>query len=128
MFYLNLLSVGAGAFFGGVLRYLLALKFNSTSALLPLGTLIANLTGAYLIGLLLAWLLANPQISNLFKLFLISGFLGALTTFSTFSVEVFTMLKDGLIINAFATIFLHLFGSIFCTFLGFLSWNLLKSL
>lgn len=128
MIYLNLLAVGFGAFFGGISRYLLSAKFNSLFNFLPFGTLIANLTGAYLIGLFMAWLFANPSISSLLKLFLITGFLGALTTFSTFSYEVFDMLKQGLIVNAFATIAIHLFGSLFCTFLGYSSLNLIKAL
>lgn len=127
MVYLNILAVGLGAFFGGILRYLIYIRLNSYTNFLPVGTLVANVIGAYFIGLLMAWVFASPNISSLLKLFLITGFLGALTTFSTFSFEVFFMLKQGLLINAFVTISLHLFASIFFTFLGFLSWNLVRA-
>jgi len=73
---------------GALLRWLLSASLNALWPSVPLGTLIANLSGGYLIGLAFAWISANPALPPELRLLVVTGFLGGLTTFSTFSVEV----------------------------------------
>lgn len=112
-------AVGLGAVFGAWLRWWLAGKFNAALPHLPLGTLLANLGGGYLIGLVIGSLEATPAIHPHLRLFLITGFLGALTTFSTFSAEAVELLQHGRYGWAFAHSASHLLGSLALTFLGF---------
>ncbi|MDR9468267.1 fluoride efflux transporter CrcB [Marinospirillum sp.] len=121
-------AVASGAGAGALLRWWLALKFNASLAALPLGTLLANLAGGYLIGVALAFFAQHPQISPEWRLLLVTGLLGGLTTFSTFSAEVVYMLQQGRLGWAFATTALHLLGSLLMTFFGVLTYNGLKSI
>jgi fluoride exporter len=120
------LAIGAGAVLGAWLRWGLGLWLNPSLSALPLGTLAANLSGGYLIGLAIAFFAQHPGLSPEWRLFAITGFLGALTTFSTFSAEVFTQLSRGQAGWALATASLHLFGSLAMTGLGVWSYSLLK--
>ena len=86
-----LLCVGASA--GALARWQLALWLNTGATWVPLGTLVANLAGGYLIGLLVGIFQAHPGIDPVWRLALITGFLGALTTFSTFSAETVQLLQ-----------------------------------
>jgi fluoride exporter len=99
---------------------------NAVWATMPLGTLAANLIGAYLVGFLMSLLEAHAGLSAEWKLFLITGFLGGLTTFSTFSAEVVTILQSGAYVRAFATVALHLLGSLALTILGIASYHWFK--
>jgi CrcB protein len=83
-----------GASLGAVARWQLSLWLNSGTHWLPAGTLVANLAGGWLIGLLVAIFQAHPGIDPLWRLALVTGFLGALTTFSTFSMETVTLLLE----------------------------------
>jgi CrcB protein len=85
---------------------------------LPLGTLAANLLGSYLIGIAVAYFANHPQLPPQARLFVVTGFLGGLTTFSTFSAEVVTQLQHGHWPWALATASTHLFGSLVLTALG----------
>lgn len=114
----SVLSISAGASLGAVLRWLLAGRLNPLFPALPLGTLAANLIGGYLVGVAIAVFANLPEISPQARLFVITGFLGGLTTFSTFSAEVVTQLQQGHTAWALATAFAHLLGSFALTALG----------
>lgn len=120
------IAVGIGAALGAWLRWGLSLWLNPVFPVLPYGTLAANLLGGYLIGLALAFFLHNPDLSPEWRLFLVTGFLGGLTTFSTFSAEVFTQMARGQLGWALLTAGLHLFGSLTMTALGVWSARLLR--
>jgi len=111
------LAVSAGAVLGALARWQLGLWLNA-GGWLPWGTLAANLVGGLLIGLAMAVFQAQPDLSPAWKLFVITGFLGALTTFSSFSAEVVGMLMEGRWGAALATAALHLAGTLALTGLG----------
>ena len=117
MFY-GMISVGAGAALGAWLRWCLSLLLNPIVPMLPLGTLSANLVGGYLIGLVLGYIDHFQTLSPQARLFVTTGFLGGLTTFSTFSGEVSALLLRGEYAWAGATIAANLLGSIVLTLLG----------
>lgn len=106
-----LLSVAAGAVAGAMLRWGITLYFAPKWQLLPAGTLICNLTGAFIIGLAAAFFSLHVS-SPLPKLFLITGFLGSLTTFSTFSLESANMITQGEYLRAVFHSLIHLLGSV----------------
>jgi fluoride exporter len=110
--------VCAGASLGALLRWLLASRFNPLFPALPLGTLAANLVGGYLIGIAVAFFAHAPDLSPQARLFVVTGFLGGLTTFSTFSAEVVTQLQQGQAASALAIAGAHLLGSFAFTALG----------
>src|SRR5579883_2908031 len=115
--WLNFLAVGSGAALGAWTRWGLGLLLNPLFPTLPMGTLAANLTGGFLIGLVLA--LADPLgFSPAARLLLTTGFLGGLTTFSTFSAEVTTLLLRLQYGWAVLAIVLHLLGSLLLTLAG----------
>jgi CrcB protein len=112
------LAIGVGAVLGAWLRYALGLWLNPLFTLVPLGTLAANLAGGYLVGAAVAMFHINVDLPAEAKLFFITGFLGALTTFSTFSAEVVALIRTAQYAWAFAASALHLFGSLVMTGLG----------
>lgn len=114
----GLLAVGIGAPLGAWLRWWLGFVLNPVFPNLPLGTLVANLSGGYLIGLALAFFIQRPDISPEIRLFIITGFMGALTTFSTFSSEAVTLITRSQYGWALVHISSHLVGSITMTMLG----------
>jgi CrcB protein len=111
-----LISVGAAL--GAVLRWLLGLGLDSLFPAIPPGTLAANLVGGYLIGVAIEVLSLPIGLGPELKLLLITGFLGGLTTFSTFSGEVARLLQQGRLALAGAEIALHVVGSVALTILG----------
>jgi len=121
------LAVGCGAAIGAWMRWGLGLWFNSVLPELPLGTLLANLMGAYLIGLALAFFMQHPGLSPEWRLLIITGFLGGLTTFSTFSAETVTLLVRGQYVWAGAIISAHVLGSLLMTILGIQSFKWLQT-
>ncbi len=123
MNYLAIAAVGMGAAFGAWLRWTLGLWFNGVLTQLPLGTLAANLGGGYLIGIAVAFFVNFPSLAPEWRLFLITGFLGGLTTFSTFSAEAMTLLQRGEYGWALGHSALHLFGSILFCIAGFATYK-----
>jgi CrcB protein len=115
---LSLAAICAGASLGAVLRWVLAVQFNPIAGAIPLGTLAANLLGGYLIGVAVGLFSQHPDVPPAVRLFVITGFLGGLTTFSTFSAEVVAQLQHGRLGWAFATAAVHLLGSLAMTGLG----------
>jgi CrcB protein len=116
---LSVVAISAGASVGAVLRWLLGMRLNALFPAMPLGTLAANLVGGYLIGLVLGWLNHHPELPPQVRLFLVTGFLGGLTTFSTYSAEVITQLHAGQLGSALLIAAAHLAGSFLLTALGF---------
>jgi len=115
---LVLLAVAVGAVLGAWLRWGLSYWLNPRLAHLPLGTLAANLVGGYLIGVAVAVFAAHPAISPAWRLLIVTGFLGGLTTFSTFSSESVALIQGGAYGPALLHAGLHLFGSLAATMAG----------
>ncbi len=111
-------AVGIGAALGAWLRWLLGMGMNAWHPQVPLGTLAANLVGGYLIGIMVQLLGQFPSLPPEVRLFAITGFLGGLTTFSTFSAEAVALLSRGQYGWAIGHIFAHLAGSLIMTVLG----------
>ena len=107
-----------GACAGALARWQLGLWLNTGSTWLPLGTLAANLVGGLVIGMLIALFNAHPEIDPLWRLALITGFLGALTTFSTFSAETIQLMLADRLDQALALAAIHLLGSLGLTWVG----------
>jgi CrcB protein len=122
---LPVLAICFGACVGALARWQLGLWLSTPGSLLPWGTLTANLVGGYLIGVAVAVFQALPQLDPAWRLLLITGFLGALTTFSSFSAEVVAMLTQARYALALGTAALHLFGSLLLTVAGIKSVELL---
>ncbi len=126
------LAICIGACLGALARWQLGLWLNPTSlavagTMLPLGTLAANLLGGYLVGICMAVFHALPQLDPVWRLLLVTGFLGALTTFSSFSAEVVSMLMQQRYALALMTASIHLLGSLLLTVAGMKSASLFLS-
>ncbi|CQD36491.1 fluoride efflux transporter CrcB [Yersinia mollaretii] len=119
----TLLAVFIGGGVGSVARWLVSMKLNSLSHNIPVGTLVVNLIGAFIIGLTLALFTRLTHIDPVWKLLITTGFCGGLTTFSTFSVEVVYLIQDGKLAWAAGTVLLNLAGSLAMTMLAFLLVN-----
>ena len=119
------LAIGLGAAIGACLRGWLA-RFNPLHHWIPLGTLGANVLGGLLIGLALVWFeRMGSSLSPNVRLFVITGFLGGLTTFSTFSVEVFTFIHNGKLLAGLGLIGLHVGLTLLATAIGFYLFKLI---
>ena len=114
-------AVGVGAALGAWLRWGLGVMMNPLFPTVPLGTLAANLIGGYLVGVAVTIFHINVDLPPEVKLLVITGFLGGLTTFSSFSAEIVALLQRAQYLWAAGTISLHLFGSLLMTGLGILS-------
>ncbi len=122
---LSWLAVGAGATLGAWLRWAVSVRLAGLHGAFPAGTLLVNLVGGYLIGLLLGVFGSHPSIAPEWRLFLVTGFLGGLTTFSAFSGEALVLLQRGDYGWALAHSAAHLLGSILCCIAGYASWQAL---
>ena len=122
----SILAICAGASAGAIFRWLLGLALNAVFPPIPLGTLAANLIGGYCIGLCMSFFAVFSSIAPEWRLFAVTGFLGALTTFSTFSAEVVALMQQGRFALAAGGAALHLCGSLVMTFLGIASFALLR--
>ena len=114
---MSVFAICVGACVGALLRWSLGLWLNP-GALIPMGTLAANLIGGYLVGVAVAVFQALPHIDPAWRLAIITGFLGALTTFSSYSAEVVGMLGQQRYLLGLGTAALHLFGSLLLTLAG----------
>lgn len=121
-----ILAVSTGAALGALLRWGLSVQLNHLFPSLPPGTLLANLVGGYLIGVAMAFIGPTSNLPPEWRLFVVTGFLGGLTTFSTFSAEVTTALQQGRMAWALATVSTHVLGSLAMTFAGLATATLLR--
>jgi CrcB protein len=124
---MNWLAVGIGAALGAWLRWGLALFLHGWHNQLPLGTVAANLGGGYLIGIALAFFQHNPALPPEWRLFAVTGFLGGLTTFSTFSAESMTLLQNGDYLWALVHTLLHVVGALLLCIAGYASFRALAA-
>ena len=115
---LSVLAIAIGAALGAILRWLLGNALNLLFPTLPPGTLLANLIGAYLIGIAIVVFANHPGLGHEWRLFAVTGFLGGLTTFSSFSAEVTVLVQHGRWFWAGAAISAHVAGSVALTLLG----------
>lgn len=123
----SLLAISVGASLGAILRWVLGATFNALFPSIPPGTWLANMLGSYLIGLALAFFSQHTGLTPEWRLLVITGFLGGLTTFSTFSAEVVTLIQEGRMVWAGVTISAHVLGSLLMTLLGLASIALFKT-
>jgi len=123
----SILAIAIGAALGALLRWQLGTRLDSIFPTIPPGTLAANLIGAYVIGLGIAFFATFPAISPEWRLLVITGFCGGLTTFSTFSAEIVTLLQQGRISWALGAVAAHVVGSVAMTFTGIATIYLLKN-
>ena len=114
----SLLAISVGASLGAILRWGLGLAFNAVYPSIPPGTWLANMLGGYLVGVAVAYFADHGGLPPEWRLLVITGFLGGLTTFSTFSAEVVGMLARGAWAWALGTVAVHLLGSLALTGLG----------
>lgn len=122
-----ILSISVGAVMGALLRWQLGVALNRLLPEVPPGTLVANLVGGYIIGLAIAYFAQAPSIDPAWRLLVITGFCGALTTFSTFSAEVTHLLQQGRVGWAAGAVTVHVSGSLLMTIAGLASWNWLSA-
>ena len=120
-------AVGVGAVLGAWVRWGLATWLNPLVPNLPMGTLVANVAGGYLVGVAVAFFAAHSALAPEWRLACVTGFLGALTTFSTFSAETVQMLLRQQYAWAGATVALHVLGSFSMTVLGLVSLRTLRT-
>ena len=122
----HFLAVALGATAGAWLRWLLSVWLNRHADMLPWGTFAANMIGGYFVGLILGLVTAHPEWPQFWRLLLVTGFLGALTTFSTFSAEVVALVEEGRFGMAVSYAGLSLAGSLALTFLGLFTAHSLR--
>jgi CrcB protein len=122
----SILAISLGAAIGALLRWQLGAKLNRFFPSVPPGTIAANLVGGYIIGLAVAYFAQASDIAPEWRLFIVTGFCGGLTTFSTFSVEVTALLQEARLTWAMGAIAVHVVGSLIATLGGLASWALLK--
>lgn len=125
--WLSFVAVSVGAVIGANLRWALGLWLNSTYHAIPWGTLVANLSGGWMVGLLIGFFTQSSALSPEWRLFAITGLCGGLTTFSTFSLEMFAALQEGKWAMAITGILAHVLGSLLMTALGFYMFSLIKA-
>jgi CrcB protein len=123
----SVLAITLGAALGSLLRWQLGAKLNGIFPTIPPGTLAANLIGAYVIGLAIAFFATFSAISPEWRLLVITGFCGGLTTFSTFSAEITTLLQQGRLSWALGAVAAHVAGSVAMTFAGIATVYLLRN-
>ena len=123
---LSLAAIFCGAGLGALLRIWFNTVSVGLSAIVPMGTLISNLLGCYLVGIAVAYFANHPAVSSEWRLFIIAGFLGGLTTFSSFSAEVVALIERGQLTWGLGLALMHVCGAIALTFLGIWTYQSLK--
>jgi CrcB protein len=113
-----ILAISLGGSLGALLRWWLGTTLNAHFPTIPPGTLTANLLGGYVVGVAVAFFATYPALAPEWRLFVITGFCGGLTTFSTFSAEVVSLLQQGQALWALTAAGMHLLGSLIMTFAG----------
>lgn len=122
-----IIAIAIGSTVGGIFRWILSNKFNQFYTI-PFGTLLSNLIAGYIIGFAMSALANMPNISPEWRLLIITGFCGGLSTFSTFSAEIVMFLQKGQITLGLSTIAIHVIGSVTMTFLGILTYQFIKAI
>ncbi len=122
----SIVAISLGGSLGSLLRWWLGTQLNAFFPTLPPGTLTANLVGGYIIGVAVAFFATYTALAPEWRLFVITGFCGGLTTFSTFSAETTLLLQQGRVLWALTAAATHLLGSILMTFLGIGTFILLR--
>ena len=123
----SIVAVSVGAVLGALLRWVLGIQLNSLFPSVPPGTLAANLIGGYVIGLAIAFFMDHPALPPQWRLFVITGFCGGLTTFSTFSAEVVAHLLEGRMLWSLSVITIHVVCSVAMTIMGIATVSLVRS-
>lgn len=122
-----IIAIALGSMLGGLLRWELGLKLNHLFPTLPAGTLSANLIAGYVVGVAIAYFSQASHIAPEWRLLIITGFCGGLSTFSTFSAEVVTLLQQDRLGWAIGAIGIHVAGSLVMTLAGIATWHWVKS-
>ncbi|WP_337055093.1 fluoride efflux transporter CrcB [Pseudoxanthomonas sp. USHLN014] len=120
------LAISIGSVLGALMRYALSLAMNALVPQIPMGTLASNLIAAYIVGFAIAYFGMSPGLSPAWRLFVITGLAGGLSTFSTFSAELLTLLRDGRLGWSAGMLALHVGGSLAMTALGMASTSLTR--
>ena len=123
----SILAISFGAIFGALLRWWLGFTLNSILPTLPLGTLAANLLGGFIIGMVIAVNRNHAYFPEAVQLMIVTGFLGSLTTFSTFSAEAVTLISHQEYVWSFILIMAHVAGSIGATMMGIYTIKMIAS-
>lgn len=120
-----IVAISLGSALGALLRWQLGVRLNSLFPSLPPGTLAANVIGGYVVGVSVAYFAQEPNLAPEWRLLIITGFCGGLTTFSTFSAEVVSLLEAQRLTMAMGSIATHVAGSLAATLAGIASWKIL---
>lgn len=120
----TLFSIAAGASSGAIIRWFLGAKLNHIYPNIPLGTLFVNMVGGYFIGFFIAFFAHNTSLTSEWRLFIITGFLGGLTTFSTFSAEMVNLLQQNNYQVLALGLLAHVGGSLLMTILGMVTYKI----
>lgn len=123
----SLIAISAGASLGAILRWALGNALNAVFPTIPPGTWLANMLGGYLIGVAMTFFSGHASLAPEWRLLVITGFLGSLTTFSTFSAEVNTLIQQGKLLWAGAAVSVHVLGSLLMTLLGMATVSLFRA-
>jgi len=122
----SIISISLGAALGALLRWVLGTKLNSIFPTIPPGTLAANLIGGYVVGVAIAFFSWFSALAPEWRLLVVTGFCGGLTTFSTFSAEVVTLLREEQLLWALGATALHVIGSVLMTLAGIATVALMR--
>ncbi|MEM6160505.1 fluoride efflux transporter CrcB [Erwinia sp. P6884] len=115
----SVIAIMIGGAVGCVIRWLLGVRLNAVFPSLPPGTLVVNLLGGFIIGGAMVFFLRHPQLDPAWKLLIMTGLCGGMTTFSTFSLEIMSLLQSGDYLWAMASVLIHVIGSVLMAFAGF---------